>query len=76
MNDEMKYALLTEIAGRMQAELLQSYLKANGVDAELFQEAVGHQIFPVTIEQLGSVQVFVPKEKLKEAKQLLKSFEG
>lgn len=76
MNDEMKYELLTEIAGRMQAELLQSYLKANGVDAELFQEAVGHQIFPVTIEQLGSVQVFVPKEKLKEAKQLLKSFEG
>lgn len=72
--DEMKYELLTEISGRMQADLLESFLEANGVDVELFQEAVGHTIYPVTINLLGRVQVFVPKEKLKKAKKLLEEF--
>ena len=72
--DELKYELLTEISGRMQAELLESFLEANGIDVELFQEAVGHTIYPVNIDMLGYVQVFVPREKLKKAKKLLKEF--
>lgn len=72
--DELKYALLTEIGGRMQADLLESFLEANGVDVELFQESVGHSIYPVNIDALGNVQVFVPKEKLKEAQKLLEEF--
>jgi hypothetical protein len=73
--DEMKYELLTEITGRMQAELLESFLEANGVDVELFQESIGHSIYPVNVDMLGYVQVFVPKEKLKKAKKLLEDFE-
>lgn len=72
--DELKYELLTEIAGRMQADLLESFLEANGIDVELFQESVGHSIYPVTIDILGRVQVFVPKEKIKKAKKLLEEF--
>jgi hypothetical protein len=72
--DEMKYELLTEISGRMQADLLESFLEANGVDVELFQESVGHTIYPVNINTLGNVQVFVPKEKIKKAKKLLEEF--
>ena len=72
--DEMKYELLTEISGRMQAELLESFLEANGVDVELFQESVGHSIYPVNVDMLGNVQVFVPKEKIKLAKKLLDEF--
>lgn len=72
--DEMKYELLTEISGRMQADLLESFLEANGVDVELFQESVGHSIYPVNIDMLGNVQVFVPKEKMKLAKKLLGEF--
>lgn len=72
--DEMKYELLTEIAGRMQADLLESFLEANGIDVELFQESVGHSIYPVNIDILGRVQVFVPKEKRKKAKKLLEEF--
>lgn len=72
--DEMKYELLTELSSRMQAELLESYLEANGVDVELFQESVGQNAFPVTIDMLGHVQVFVPREKLKKAKKLLENF--
>ena len=72
--DEMKYELLTEIGGRMQADLLESFLEANGVDVELFQESVGHSIYPVNFDMLGTVQVFVPKEKIKLAKKLLDEF--
>ena len=72
--DELKYALLTEIGGRMQADLLESFFEANGVDVELFQESIGHSIYPVNIDMLGNVQVFVPKEKMEEAQKLLEEF--
>lgn len=72
--DELKYALLTELHNRMRADLLESYLEANGIDVELFQEAVGHTIYPVTLDGLGRVQVFVPKDQLKKAGKLLRKF--
>ena len=34
MND-MKYELLTELNNRLEADLLESYLEANGIDVEL-----------------------------------------
>jgi hypothetical protein len=74
MNDEMQYELLTEFSNRMQAELLKSYLEANGIDTELFQESVGQSIYPVTVDMLGHVQVFVPKKKIKQAVKLLEIF--
>jgi hypothetical protein len=48
-------------------------LKASGIQVELFQEAVGHHIYPVTVDGLGRVQVFVPREKAAEAHQLIAS---
>jgi hypothetical protein len=72
--DELKYALLTELHNRMRADLLESYLEANSIDVELFQEAVGHTIYPVTLDGLGRVQVFVPKDQLKKAGKLLRKF--
>jgi hypothetical protein len=72
---EMKYELLTELTSRMEADLLESYLKANDIDVELFQESIGHNIYPVTIDMLGHVQVFVPKDKLNQAQTLLENFE-
>lgn len=59
----MKYELLTELTSRLEAELLESYLEANGIDVELFQESVGQNAFPVTNNILGRVEVFVPKKK-------------
>lgn len=73
--DDMKYEMLTELTSRLEADLLESYLEANGVDVELFQESVGQNAFPVTNESLGLVQVFVPKEKIKQAQKLLNSFQ-
>jgi hypothetical protein len=72
--DPLKYEKLVEIQGRMDADVLESFLEANGIDVELIQESIGQSIYPVTIDGLGRVQVFVPKSKIKEARELLKIF--
>jgi len=73
--DKLTWELLTETDGRLQAELLQSFLEANGIPVELFQEAVGHHIYPVTMDGLGRVQVFVPKQRAPKARLLLAEFQ-
>ena len=73
--DKLKWDLLTETQGRLEADLIKSYLEAEGVEVELFQEAIGHHIYPVTVDGLGRVQVFVPKDKTRLAQRLLKSFQ-
>jgi hypothetical protein len=72
--DRLKWKLLTEIQGRLKAELLESYLEAHGIDTELIQEAIGRTIYPVNVDDLGRVQVFVSGEQFVEAGQLLKIF--
>ena len=72
--DELKWALLTEVQGRLEANLLKTYFEAYGIDIELFQEAVGHHIYPVTINGLGRVQLFVSKAQVEAARQLLDEY--
>ncbi len=72
--DELKWELLTEVQGRLEADLLRSYFEAYGIDVELFQEAVGHHIYPVTVNGLGRVQLFVSKEQASEAHKLLDEY--
>lgn len=72
--DEMKYQMLTEVYGRMEAELIKSYLEAHEIEVELFQESIGQNIYPTTIDQLGRVQIFVSKDKMEEAEDLLNDF--
>ena len=72
--DALKWERLVEVQGRLEAELIESYLEANGVDVELIQESVGHSAFPVMVDGLGRVQIFVPKVKSQEAHDLLKEY--
>lgn len=72
--DELKWELLAEVQGRLEAEFIKSYLVAQEIDVELFQESVGHHIYPVTIDGLGRVQIFVPKEQAAQAKLLLDEY--
>jgi hypothetical protein len=74
MMDELKWEILTEVHGRLEAEFIKSYLESQDIDVELFQESVGHHIYPVTIDGLGRVQIFVPKEQATEARQLLDEY--
>lgn len=73
--NELTWERLTETNGRLEADLLKSFLEANGVPVELFQESVGQHIYPVTIDGLGRVQVFVPKAKHTEARLLLEEYQ-
>jgi hypothetical protein len=72
--DELKWEVLTEVQGRLEAEFIKSYLEAQGIEVELFQESIGHHIYPITIDGLGRVQIFVSKNQAKEAKQLLEEY--
>lgn len=72
--NELKWELLTEVQGRLEADLLKSYFEAYGIDVELFQESVGQHIYPVTIDILGRVQLFVSKEQASEARKLLNEY--
>lgn len=72
--EKLTWELLTETNGRGQADLLKSHLEAEGIEVELFQEAVGHHIYPVMIDGLGRVQLFVPKVKLALARELLAAY--
>ncbi len=72
--DKLTWELLTETNGRLEADLLKSYLEAEGIEVELFQEAVGHHIYPVTVNGLGRVQIFIPKGQADEAKEILEEY--
>jgi hypothetical protein len=72
--DELTYEKLVEVNGRLEAELIESYLEAEGIDVELVQESIGHTIYPVAVDGLGRVQIFVPKSKILDARELLKTY--
>lgn len=72
--DQLKWELLTEVQGRLEAEFLKTYFEASGIEVELFQESVGHHIYPVTINGLGRVQLFVSKEQAAQAHRLLDEY--
>lgn len=72
--DQLTYEKLAEVNGRLDADLIESMLEAEGIDVELVQESVGHTIYPVTVDGLGRVQIFVPKDKVSEAREWLKTY--
>lgn len=72
--DSLTWEKIAEVQGRLDAELIESYLEANGIDVELIQEAIGRSIYPVAVDGLGRVQVFVSKERAAEARELLEDF--
>jgi hypothetical protein len=72
--DQLTYEKLTEVNGRLEAEMIESLLEAEGIDVELVQESIGHTIYPVNIDGLGRVQIFVPKDKVDEAREWLKMY--
>ena len=67
----MLYTKLTEVIGRWQADILESYLKSEGIDAVLFQDSMSHV---TTTPVFAEVQIFVPKASIQQARKLLKKF--
>ena len=71
--DEMKYAKLTEVIGRWKAEIIESLLKIEGIDVVLIQDSVSQSAY---FNPFASVQIFIPKEKVEQARELLETFEN
>ena len=70
---ENEWELLEQAAGLPQAELMRSFLEAQGIPVILNQEGAGHAL-GLTIGPLGWVEVMVPAHKLEAARQALASF--
>ncbi len=73
--DEMTWEKLAEVYGRLEADVVKSYLEAAGIPVELFQETIG-QLIPTNLDTFGRVQLFVPKEKLEEARKLFEDYQN
>jgi len=70
--DELKYEKIGEANSHAEADIIESFLKAEGIDAELFDESISHSAYSMAIAR---VQIFVPKEQAEQARELLKGFE-
>ena len=70
--DEMKYEKIGEVNNRAEADIIESFLEAEGIDVELVEESVSHSSY---VYSLARVQIFVPKEKIEQARKLLIPFD-
>lgn len=68
--DEMKYALLEEVIGRWRADVIENFLKSEGIDVVLNEGTVSDLFTP----SFAAVKIYVPKEDLHRSRQLLKQF--
>lgn len=71
--DEMKYARLAEVLGRWKAEIVESLLESEGMDVVLVQDSLSQSAYS---NPFAPVQIFVPKESLDQARELVKDLEG
>ena len=70
--DQMRYAMLTEVLGRWKADIIESFLRAEEIDVVLVQDGVSHSTQQTTFTP---VKIYVPKESIKQARNLLKTFD-
>jgi hypothetical protein len=68
----MKYTLLAEVNDHSEADTIESFLEAEGIDVELIQESVSRSSYAISF---SPVHIFVPKNMVLQARELLKSFD-
>src|SRR5258706_7048147 len=72
--DELKWEHLTDVQGRVEADILKAYFEEYGIEITTFQESLGQSIFPTNLDILGNVQIFVSKEQAEDARKLLEEY--
>jgi hypothetical protein len=70
--DEMKYEKVGEANSRAEADVIESFLEAEGIDVELVEESISHTAYAFP---LAKVEIFVPKGMAKQALKLLTPFD-
>ena len=73
--DELTWQRLTVAPNRMEADLISSALEAMGIPVKLFQEGAGYYAFPLTFGDLARVEIFVPNERVEDARAWLREYE-
>ncbi len=69
--NKLKYEKIAEL-NRSQADIVESFLEAEGIDVELFQESVAYSSYSTAFH---TVQVYVPREMAQRARDLISSFD-
>lgn len=64
---EDNWVMFIEVYGRTDAELVESYLKAHGIETELIQDSIERFANPVSQSR---VKILVPGAQLKKAQKL------
>ena len=68
--NKSNWVKLEEVYGRMEAEMIKSYLEANGIAAQIIMEAASQLWAP----SITSAEILVPSWSLAEARKLMKDF--
>ena len=67
---EEKWAVVYEVPGQFQADIIRSLLEAQGIPVFVSGEAVG-RVLSFTVGPTAEVQILVPIEDLPRARQIL-----
>jgi hypothetical protein len=68
-----RFVKLTMVEGEAKAKLLVSFLKAEGIQVQL-RTHVPLGVYPITVNGLAEVQIWVPAEELEAAQAALAAF--
>lgn len=68
------YTYLITVNGAVNAEFLKGYLISNGIDVNIFKEAIS-SAYPVNISSLGDVDIYVSDKDMEIAEALLKELD-
>jgi hypothetical protein len=71
----MKLVNVYDAAGQLEAEMIKSFLSAQGITAIINQESVG-RTYGLSAGVLGIVEVLVPDSQSEEARNLLTAMEN
>jgi hypothetical protein len=69
--DTASWVYLGRIGGNFSADILKGLFEAQGIQVEMYQEAAGKSVFPVTFGMLGEVDIYVKADDLEMAKEIL-----
>jgi hypothetical protein len=67
------FEVVDTVSGRQEAEILQSFLRAQEITCEISQEAAGY-VIGMTIDGMGAVQILVPSREREKALEALQRY--
>jgi hypothetical protein len=70
--NNLKYEKIGEANTSVEAEVIKSFLEAEGIDVQLMEDSVSHAYYTMPF---AKVEIFVPKEMAAQAREMLENFD-